>query len=470
MQPDEPQVSVVLRYFLTVVIFVLIVFGNSLTIHVVRKNRNLTSIKHYYYGYYIMNLSISDLLVGLVCIPTTFLYYIFPGKWRFGLFTCKLFPTMQIMVVSASISTLTVITFERFLAIVHPLKPRSTLTSVRLKIIAIWIWSFIIALPSFIAYKITKEGICEEKGIHHWYTIALFLANYAVPLSFIFLTYMRIIWELQSQSCTGSKREMTNHKKFLKLTIILVIGFALCFLPSNVMFFVLGYSKIQYDMLTVSICIQYFHILIWFNSCLNPFIYGSVDTHFKRGFKKAFGLTSSNDSQEKTNVSRMSFRGEKPTQANNNWLSAEVPEEKNSSPSLKTVRFQGPIPDAANNPDPNNRTRNTVEDRTSDSQNRKPPNYAVMSNSSDYNGFVNPSQVRNSGGKGYVSLILYQSKSESNMDLTESDGDENKELFVDLDSRKKLNLYRHIGQDLIIDFSDKVELKRIIQSSRETNI
>eukprot|EP00112_Aurelia_sp_Birch-Aquarium-sp1_P022107 Seg612.3 transcript_id=Seg612.3/GoldUCD/mRNA.D3Y31 product="hypothetical protein" protein_id=Seg612.3/GoldUCD/D3Y31 len=166
----------------------------------------------------------------------------------------------------------------------------------------------------------------------------------------------------------------------------------------------------------------------------------------------------------------MSFRGEKPTQANNNWLSAEVPEEKNSSPSLKTVRFQGPIPDAANNPDPNNRTRNTVEDRTSDSQNRKPPNYAVMSNSSDYNGFVNPSQVRNSGGKGYVSLILYQSKSESNMDLTESDGDENKELFVDLDSRKKLNLYRHIGQDLIIDFSDRVELKRIIQSSRETNI
>ena len=417
-----------------------------------------------------MNLSISDLLVGLVCLPTTLLYYLFPGKWRLGLFTCKLFPTLQIMVVSASISTLTVITFERFLAIVHPLKPRSTLTSVRLKIIAIWIWSFIIALPSFIAYKITKAGMCEEKGIHHWYTITLFLANYAVPLSFIFLTYMRIIWELQSQSCTGSKREMTNHKKFLKLTVILVISFALCFLPGNVMFFVLGYSKIQYDQLTVSICIQYFHILIWFNSCLNPFIYGSVDTHFKRGFKKAFGLASSNESQDKTTVSRMStFRGEKPTQANNNWLSPKEPEEENSSPNFKTVRFQGPIPDAANYLDANDRTKDAVQSRTSDNHNRKPANYAMV-NSTNYSGLVHPSQVRNSGGKGYVSLVLYQSKSESNMDLTESDGDENKELFVDLDSRKKLKHYHHIGQDVIIDFSNKVELQKIIQSSRETNI
>lgn len=454
MVGQESKESVIIRFCLIALIFVLIIIGNSLTIHVVRNNRNLTSIKNYYYGYYIVNLSISDLLVGLVCLPTTFLYYLFPGPWSFGLFLCKLFPTLQVMVVSASISTLTVITFERFLAIVHPLKPRSTAKSVRIKLIAIWIWSFIIALPSFIAYKVDNQQICQEIGIAHWYTIALFFVNYAVPLSFIFIAYIRITWELRSHSSIGAKREVAAHKKFLKLTVILVVSFALCFLPSNVVFFIIDYSNVKFDELTISVMLQYFHILIWFNSCLNPFIYGSVDKYFKRGFKKALGLASSNDSQDKTNLSRMStFKWDKPALELYNRLPSELPVERNdSNENRKSVRFarEGNL-DSQNN---NRSARNLPLDATS------PDSISSRTN--------NPRKYEKSSETGYISLVLYQTNCESNMSLTVANDEDSKELFVDLDSRKKLPV--EAGRINDVKFDDIEEFIIKYRLSRETAI
>ena len=451
----ESRESVIIRFFLIALIFVLIIIGNSLTIHVVRNNRNLTSIKNYYYGYYIMNLSISDLLVGLVCLPTTFLYYLFPGPWVFGVFLCKLFPTLQIMVVSASISTLTVITFERFLAIVHPLKPRSTSKSVRIKIIAIWIWSFVIALPSFIAYKVDSDQLCQEVGIAHWYTIALFLVNYAVPLTFIFVTYLRITCELKSQKSVGSAREVAVHKKFLKLTVILVVSFALCFLPSNVVFFILDYSSVKFDELTISVMLQYFHILIWFNSCLNPFIYGSVDTYFKRGFKKALGLASSNDSQDKTNVSRAStVKCEKPITDAYGKFSPLATKQRNNNGNQRSVRFAGRRHLDTQN---NNRSRGTKQMVAS----------SPLLKSGRAN---NPTETEESDRTGFVSLVLYQSKSESNMNLTVTCDDENKEVFVDLDPRKKTGLEADGMNDIKLDLTNVEEFTMKFRLARETSI
>lgn len=450
----EAKESVIIRFFLIALIFVLIVIGNSLTIHVVRSNRNLTSIKNYYYGYYIMNLSISDLLVGLVCLPTTFLYYLFPKPWIFGLFLCKLFPTLQTIVVSASISTLTVITFERFLAIVHPLKPRSTAASVRIKIIAIWIWSFIIALPSFIAYKIDEQQSCREFGIAHWYTIVLFLVNYAVPLTFIFCAYLRITLELKSQSNAGSAKEFSVHKKFLKLTVILVVSFALCLLPTNVIFFLLDYSSTEFDPATISVVLQYFHILIWFNSCLNPFIYGSVDTYFKRGFKKALGLVSSNESQERTNVSRMStFRMEKPALESYTRLSAATPMQNNLRDGSNTGEiFEGGRMLGSQNNNKSKRT-NAIASSSSTSERRRAR-----------------SQMQNSTADKteYISLVLYQSNGESNMNSTNGTYDESKEVFVDLDPRKRIDTEAGGTQDMQLDMLNKEEFNMKIKLSKET--
>ena len=444
----ESQASLIIRFSLTAIIFVLIVVGNSLTIHVVRNNRNLTSIKNYYYGYYIVNLSISDLLVGLVCLPTTVLYYIFPGRWKFGLFLCKLFPTLQIIVVSASISTLTVITFERFSAIVHPLQPRSTLRKLKIRIIAIWIFSTMIASPSFLAYEINSDQMCEERGISQWYTIMLFLVNYAVPLAFIFLTYLRMLYELRKQAPTGSKRELTTHKRFIKLTIILVLSFALCYLPGNIIFFVFEYTVVQMDPQTLTTMLQYFHILVWVNSCLNPFIYGSVDTYFKRGFKKAFGLGSSCDSQDKTtNLSRVStFRSEKPSPSLTRWLPQD-------SPSNRSVRSNG--------------SSRSVRFQSFDSNHRD--SLAGLQKSNLNN---NPEKQSLINEKGYVSLVLYQSNNCSNFTL--ADTEENKELFVDLNSSSsntnKISLEKVIMKREFDKMLQNNEFLREFHRCRETNL
>eukprot|EP00794_Sanderia_malayensis_P015724 gene15724-17309_t len=469
---SESRTSLIIRFFLTAMIFVLIVIGNSLTIHVVRNNRNLTSIKNYYYGYYIVNLSISDLLVGLVCIPTTVLYYVLPGRWVLGLFLCKLFPTLQIMVVSASISTLTVITFERFSAIVHPLKPRSTIRKLWLKIAAIWIWSVIIALPSFIAYQIDSNQVCQEKGIGQWYTILLFLVNYAVPLTFIFVTYIRMLYELNSQSQTGSKRELASHKRFIKLTIILVLGFAICYLPSNIVFFILEFTVVSIDERSLSTMIQYFHLLIWFNSCLNPFIYGSVDTYFKRGFKKAFGFASNSDSQQdKTNCSAVTRGGtpksERGSPAAHRWLPPELPKQQspllNGSPRL--VRFE---PGGQHSSLALNCNNNQPQQHSVHGNEQRTLHYATTTiNDRGYARTVNRPI-----GCDAMSADYNVMPADCSLMPGDCESDENQELFVDLGSRtpslslEKRLLRNHVYKAL----PSYEELLMEFHNSKETDL
>ena len=44
---------------------------------------------------YTVNLAISGIMVGVFCVPTTMVQVLYGGWWHFGLFACKLVPTIQ---------------------------------------------------------------------------------------------------------------------------------------------------------------------------------------------------------------------------------------------------------------------------------------------------------------------------------------------------------------------------------------
>lgn len=61
-----------------VLIFLLCMVGNTLVCFVVLKNRRMRTVTNMF----ILNLAVSDLLVGIFCMPTTLVDNLITGEWR----------------------------------------------------------------------------------------------------------------------------------------------------------------------------------------------------------------------------------------------------------------------------------------------------------------------------------------------------------------------------------------------------
>ena len=289
----EPYISMVIRLTLYAVVFVLTVLGNVMVIMVIIKNRKLRSIETYYYGYYLLNLAIADLSVALLVIPFTVVYHE-SGDWPFSAFLCKLIPTLLVASLCASILTLLVLTCERYWSICYPFKPRLQRNKLFIILGLVWFSSFAAASPELVVYQlrgnvsgaqIQEKYPCAERWSHDGqrqaYTMFLFLFSYMLPLVIILTAYLRIVHELQASKTQCFGRNDKDHiKKTVKVLIIVVASFALCYLPEKVLFIWIDYgSGGTYPY--IDILLKYSYFFQWLNSCLNPIIYGAVDINFR---------------------------------------------------------------------------------------------------------------------------------------------------------------------------------------------
>lgn len=310
LEVPEPYVSLVIRLTLSILILLLNMAGNILVCVAVRKTRKLRSFRNYYYGLFLMSLAIADMAVGSLCMPFILLYYE-TGKYPFGFFgstaVCKLIPALSLLCQGASIFSLTSLTLQRFMGIVYPMKARLTLRKVKLLLGLVWLCAFMSALPQIIVMDVNQkvEGednkfSCEEFWgnppydiiLKEGYTLYLFVAEYLLPLVIIGVAYgkMATVLNRRDEGLEGRKsttsRTKTNHKKFIRLLIVLIVSFALCYLPNHVLFFWLDYGT-GADNPYFSILMKYSHFCIWLNSCLNPYLYGACDDYFRQSYKKA---------------------------------------------------------------------------------------------------------------------------------------------------------------------------------------
>ncbi|TKS92910.1 Cholecystokinin receptor type A [Collichthys lucidus] len=142
--PEPKDINETVRIVLYSLIFLLSVLGNSLIFAVLVRNKRMRTVTNLF----LLSLSISDLMVSLVCIPFTLI----PNLMRdfiFGTGMCKL--VMYFMGVSVSVSTfnLVAISLERYSAICNPLTSRTWQTKRHAAkvITATWVVSFILMLP-----------------------------------------------------------------------------------------------------------------------------------------------------------------------------------------------------------------------------------------------------------------------------------------------------------------------------------
>uniref|UniRef100_A0A671Y9I1 Neuropeptide FF receptor 1 n=1 Tax=Sparus aurata TaxID=8175 RepID=A0A671Y9I1_SPAAU len=310
--------SYIIAYFL---IFLLCIVGNTLVCLIVAENRRMRTVTNLF----ILNLAISDLLVGIFCIPTTLVDNLITG-WPFSNTVCKMSGFVQGVSVSASVFTLVAIAVERFRVIVYPLQPKPTVFVAKAAILLIWVLAVLIMCPAASAltvdtvpfhYMVYNDDFnhtfplytCYENftnpRMSKVYTAVLLVLIYLVPLSVITVMYSSISVKLSSSVVANRVPPLDNatgpvggrrggpptisQKKIrvIKMLIVVALLFILSWLPLWTLMMMTDYAGLdrdQLDLLT-SYIFPFAHWLAFSNSSVNPIIYGYYNENFKRGFQ-----------------------------------------------------------------------------------------------------------------------------------------------------------------------------------------
>ncbi|XP_022098349.1 allatostatin-A receptor-like isoform X2 [Acanthaster planci] len=155
-QSELPSAMVVVITVAYAVISFFGVTGNALVAIVIWNNVDMRSSTNYF----LVNLSLADLMVMLVCMPPSLLELYFPG-WVLGEFMCYLVTTMDSATAHASILTLLAIAVERYYVICMPFKANYTCTSRRTLAICCvaWLVAFLSSIPSVL---MTRYVPCQN--------------------------------------------------------------------------------------------------------------------------------------------------------------------------------------------------------------------------------------------------------------------------------------------------------------------
>lgn len=197
--------------FLHLIVFFVGLGGNFLICVFVYRNHSMRTVTNYF----IVNLAIADFLVILICLPPTVLWDA-TKTWFLGNVMCKIVRYFQGVSVSVSILTLTFISIDRWYAICHPLKFKSTTAKARVCIIIIWIFSLIIVFPDLIILT-TKRNTSLRIDTHYltdcdyswnedskrYYQFWIVIVFYLGPITLMSIAYYQIAVVLWNKNIPG---------------------------------------------------------------------------------------------------------------------------------------------------------------------------------------------------------------------------------------------------------------------------
>nr|BAO77761.1 PQRFa peptide receptor 1 [Branchiostoma japonicum] len=284
-----------------VLVFGLCVAGNIIVCVVIIKTPRLRTVTNYL----ILNLAVSDLLVAVFCMPFTLVEHILTG-YQFGDVMCRVTPMIQGVSVAASVFTMTAIAFDRYKAIVFPMKERMTIRMMAQIVVGIWVSGVAIMIPQVFVLKVVTYGppsgdISVSACIEIWpdttykqvYTASLFSLVYVLPLLVISYFYCRVMYKLSATSANQSGHRPNQYAvsrkrvRVLKMLITVVVLFALSWLPLYTCWMLDEFADLSLWQRTI-ISHYIFPIGHWLahsNSCVNPIVYGFFNSNIRKNLE-----------------------------------------------------------------------------------------------------------------------------------------------------------------------------------------
>lgn len=245
---------------------------------------------------FILNLAVTDLAVSTISIPLDVIERV-SEFWPYGAVLCKIVYPFQTILMAVSVATLLAMSLERHRVIIYPFKPRIKGHSSRIIIAVTWIGSIILVSPYILVLSYEDHNCIElwPNGtlFVRIYTMSVFVVLYICPLIVISIAYslvgaklyrdikrLRGIFSPGNRTRNGQrmiKCRAQRNLRIVKIFIAAVFAFAVCFLPTHVMWlwhdFGSGSETNYFTTLLV-----FANILVYANSCINPFIFGTLQS------------------------------------------------------------------------------------------------------------------------------------------------------------------------------------------------
>ena len=273
---------------LYVITMIVALAGNALLVYIVFRKpgtRNLTS-------FLFVNMAVADLMVAVFQMPISITHFYVVGSSDFlDSFNCRFLYYAVYVSTIASIFCLTVMAFDRYFAVVHPF--RQSIWFRKPKIITPIIWISSMALMSIVpvAFKLGR-GKCEmDTSLYLPFNAYFFAVGFLLPLAVISVLYTlvaRKLWLHEVPVDHNQQEPEIPKKKVIRMLIIIVVVFAVCWFPvhvhqmdEGVTIVVSGFTRgAMWDPVIKYICYWLSHA----NSAINPWLYIFLNGKMKAAF------------------------------------------------------------------------------------------------------------------------------------------------------------------------------------------
>ncbi|XP_078691625.1 somatostatin receptor type 2-like [Branchiostoma floridae x Branchiostoma belcheri] len=271
--------------------------GNSLVIYVVLRYAKMKTVTNIY----IMNLAMADTLfmIGIPFLAASFAL----RNWPFGTVMCKIVLSLDAINMFSSVFNLTVMSVDRYLAVVHPVKSADFRRPRIAKVVnvCVWVASIIVISPVIVVARPTEEQdgslACNlnwsdtEEGMTFWSTVFIaytFVIGFVAPLIIIAVCYTLLLRKVKSASAKAGARgsRKRSRRKVTRMVVVMVVVFVICWLP----FYTLQLVNLNVQLPVTPFLIGSYHFIVtlsYANSCVNPILYALLSENFKKSYQKA---------------------------------------------------------------------------------------------------------------------------------------------------------------------------------------
>ena len=243
----------------------LIILGNAMLCWLFCHNRKLRTQQNYF----VLSLSVSDLLVGLTVAPCEYCAY---KQDR----ACPLFcGTVVSFNMLASTINLVLIASDRYYAIRKPFRYHEVLSKRRVIVIIIfgWLVTFVMTLLPFTWILNTSISVMEQNKIGLIFASTLFSLVLLIGM-LLGLSYYRIVRIIQDK-LRGSKEKSSNPAG-IKVCIMVAISFFICWIPISVV-----ETLSQYGVVISNTIYNISYFILLMNPCLDPIMYAYYRKDFR---------------------------------------------------------------------------------------------------------------------------------------------------------------------------------------------
>uniref|UniRef100_UPI00398F850A thyrotropin-releasing hormone receptor-like n=1 Tax=Pristiophorus japonicus TaxID=55135 RepID=UPI00398F850A len=310
--PQNPLEYQVVTILLALLICGMGIAGNVMVVLVVLKTKHMRTPTNCY----LVSLAIADLIVLLAAgLPN--ITESVAASWVYGYVGCLCITYLQYLGINASSCSITAFTIERYIAICHPIKAQFICTVSRAKKILAFVWAFtsVYCVMWFFLLDIKQiphangiKVVCDYKVSRNHYLPIYFLdftIFYVIPLFVATVLYgliARILFlnpipstpqdtannsihkgRTINVSCRRNKGAQSSRKQVTKMLAVVVILFALLWMPYRTLVVVNSLMNTPY---LNTWFLLFCRMSIYLNSAINPVIYNLMSQKFRAAFKK----------------------------------------------------------------------------------------------------------------------------------------------------------------------------------------